>query len=125
MGHSHTVLKVLDHQLVIGRIVHIHPAVHLRVQAPPPQLAHDPACSFELVVGAKPAIDVDAAAHRGMHVRLTRDAHRMVDGLLRQMRELAVVDGNVRLPPSPAESVARRTPGTSASICASTCCMCA
>ena len=46
----------------------------------------------------KPAIDVDAA-HRGIHARRTHQAHGMVDGVLGKVRELAVVNRNVRLPP--------------------------
>ena len=90
--------EVLEHQLVVGRIAYIHPAVHFCIEIPAPQLAHDPPRTFELVVRAKPAIDVDAA-HRGIHARRPHDAHRLVNALLGQVRELAVVDGDVRLAP--------------------------
>ena len=58
------------------------------------QRLHDPACPFELVVVAVPAIDVDAA-DGGVHAFAFHQRHYSVDLRLAQGGELAVVDGNV------------------------------
>ena len=87
--------EVLEHELVVGRVAHIHPAVDLRVEVASQQLAHDPARALQLVVRAEPAVDVDAA-HGGVHACGAQDRHALVDPLLGQVCELAVVDGDVR-----------------------------
>ena len=98
IGHAHAVGKGLEHQLVVGGVAHIGPAVHLVAECAAPELLHDPACTFQLVVPAKPAVDVDAA-DGGVH---TLTAHeRYHGGNLRvvQLHKFTVVDGNVGLTP--------------------------
>jgi hypothetical protein len=71
-------------------------------------------------VRAKPAVDVDAA-DRGVHAAARMMRTHLVDGVLGQVGEFAVVDGNVGF--AARRIGMRRAPGTSRSIWASTCCM--
>ncbi|OMP13653.1 hypothetical protein COLO4_01224, partial [Corchorus olitorius] len=56
--------------------------------------AQDPSRAFELVVRAKPAVDVDGA-DGSVHARRLHDGHAPVNVLLGHLREFAVVHGNV------------------------------
>ena len=94
IGHAHAVGHVFEHLLVVGRVADIHPARQRGVQIDVEQLACDPARTFELVVLAEPAVDVDGA-DGGIHARGLHDGHAFIDLCLRHMSEFAVIHGDI------------------------------
>ena len=98
VGHPHRVRESFEHALVVGRVAHIEPAAHLRLQIAAPQQPGDPARTFPFVVRAKPAVDVNRA-DGGVHSFALHDADHFCDALRRKLRKLAVVDGDVGFAP--------------------------
>ena len=98
VGHVYAVGKVLEHALVVRGIAHVHPMRHFICQAAAQQQLHDPVRPSQLVMPANPAIDVNAA-DRGRQPLGPHQRGSLLNGGGRQMRELVVVNGNVRLAP--------------------------
>ena len=98
VGHANRMCEGFEHALVVGRVAHIEPAAHLRLQIAAPQQPGDPARAFPFVVRAKPAVDVNRADRR-IHAFALHDADDLRDALRRKLRKLAVVDGDVGFAP--------------------------
>ena len=98
IGDADRVGKSFEHQLVVARIANKYPARHFGVQISAQQFANNPARARQLVVVAKPAVDVDAA-DRGLQALAFHERHDGRDLRLTQMRKLAVINRDVGFPP--------------------------
>ena len=94
IGHAHAVREMLKHRLVVARVTHKNPAVHLLGQVALQQFAHDPVGALPFIEVPKAAVDVDAA-HRGVHAVALQQVHHALHGGGGQTGVLVVVKGQV------------------------------